>query len=116
MDANVNNIIYSKLLHNDKSENITEIINFFIKINKEYISLDLYKNIHHVESVKSIDKQNNKSKPTLVEVPICKDKINNLDNLKVQGLKELCSVFKLKTNKCKYRKDYIDLLLEYKNN
>ena len=41
---------------------------------------------------------------------------NVLDNLKIQGLKELCVKNKVATSKCKVRKDYVDLLMPYVEN
>ena len=38
---------------------------------------------------------------------------NELDNLKVQGLKDYCVQLKLNTTKCQLRKDYIELLLPH---
>ena len=59
-------------------------------------------------------KKGNKKKSEKEEVEI---KINIpknvLDNLKIQGLKELCLKNKVVTTKCKIRKDYVDLLLPY---
>lgn len=39
--------------------------------------------------------------------------INDLDNLKVPGLRELCIKLKLNTTRCQYRRDYIKLLKPY---
>jgi Holliday junction resolvase RusA-like endonuclease len=38
---------------------------------------------------------------------------NELDNLKIQGLKDLCKHFDLATTKCKVRNDYINLLIPH---
>ena len=39
--------------------------------------------------------------------------VSNLDDYKVQGLKALCAKLNLPTNACRYRKDYINLLLPH---
>lgn len=38
---------------------------------------------------------------------------NELDNLKIQGLKDLCKHHNLTTTKCKVRNDYVNLLIPH---
>jgi hypothetical protein len=38
---------------------------------------------------------------------------NELDNLKIQGLKDLCKHYNLTTTKCKVRNDYVNLLIPH---
>ena len=59
------------------------------------------KKVEKIEKVKKVKKG-------LKKIPK-----NTLDNLKVQGLKELCLEYDIVTTKCKVRKDYVDLLLPY---
>ncbi len=59
------------------------------------------------KTTKSSSSKNSKSTTKNLEPMIS---INELDNIKVQGLKEYCVKFNLNTTKCKVRNDYIELL------
>ena len=134
MANNLSNIINSKLIQQDKGEQIVDIINLFKKINNEYDSIDkLSKNIQPEQQKKhtlnqTIIQPEQQKKHTLNQTNIqqptpfeqaknfgeIRNKLNNLDDLKVPGLKSLCKECKLDTNKCEKRIDYINILENYK--
>ena len=119
MANNLSNIINSKLIQQDKGEQIIDIINLFKKINNEYNSTDkLSKTIQPEQRKKHNLNQTIIQQPTPFEQAKnfgeIRNKLNNLDDLKVPGLKSLCKECKLDTNKCNYRIDYINILENYK--
>lgn len=62
------------------------------------------------EPKKSRPKSSTKSPKTASNL----EDFDNLDELKIQGLKSLCTKYNIATNKCHFRNDYVEQILKFK--
>lgn len=102
------NYFLSNLYNISKLEDLIELIKYLEVLDKEYEKSD--------EIVEKINKlkinTTDESKPEITTKNDNTSKIN-LDDMKVQGLKQLCKDKGITTTKCKKRDDYIKLLTEH---
>jgi hypothetical protein len=111
---------------------IFELINFLDKLSKDYAQEEKFtkkfeeltlkdesKEVKKEDTKKTAVDHKNKSNNVKISEIVDSEDDNDednkfdLDNLKVQGLKDLCKKLKLNTNRCNYRQDYVNLLQAY---